>query len=194
VAYYDAIDRYGPDSTQAVVAQSLARVDYERVLRQLHTEGALLGTAGNLSDPARSLLQDAISTDQYYANGFTSQLPQMSREAALARTQMYLPTQISTINELAALDLPTLPIYPQDDRLICTHYCKCHLDIRYLFGEGNFDVYWRMTPEAEHCDDCLQLAAMWNPLPIRGWQIMRAKQLSARELSILKAALLEVAA
>lgn len=188
-AYYNVVERFGADSTQAVVALSLVKVDYERTLRQLHTEAALIGTSGQMTDSARGLLNDMISTDTYYAERFTAQLPQMSREAAVARSQMYLPTQLSTINEMTAVDLPTLPIYPQDSRLICQHWCKCHLDIRYLFGDGNYDVYWRMTPEAEHCDDCLRLAATWNPLQIRANVIVNAKQVSEHDLAMLQAAL-----
>ncbi len=187
--YYNVVERFGADSTQAVVALSLVKVDYERTLRQLHTEAALIGTSGQMNDSARGLLNDMISTDAYYAERFTAQLPQMSREAAVARSQMYLPTQLSTINEMTAVDLPTLPIYPQDNRLECKHWCKCHLDIRYLFGSGNYDVYWRMTPEAEHCDDCLRLAATWNPLQIRSNAIVGAKQMSEHDLQHIKALL-----
>ena len=190
--YYNVVGRFGADSTQAVVALSLVKVDYERTLRQLHTESALIGTSGQMNDSARGLLNDMISTDAYYAERFTAQLPQMSREAAVARSQAYLQAQLSTMNEMSAVDLPTLPIYPQDRRLDCSHTfpaCKCHLDIRYLFGAGNYDVYWRMTPEAEHCDDCLRLAATWNPLQIRSNAIIGAKQMSEHDLQNIKALL-----
>lgn len=188
-AYYNAVERYGADSMQGRVAQSLAKTALERTLRQLHTEAGLLGAGGSLDDGARGVLNDIISTDLYYADNFADSLPKLSRAQALARSQMYLPTQLSTVNEIASLNVPTLPIYPQDERLICGHFCKCTLRIVYLFGQGNFNIYWDINPTAEHCDDCIRLAATWRPLKIRDGEIVQVKAISDADLRHIKALL-----
>jgi hypothetical protein len=66
----------------------------------------------------------------------------------------------------SAYGLPLLPQYPGDGKTECRQGCKCHLEIVPQSGDGNFAVYWRLGT-AEHCGDCLRLAASWNPLRIR---------------------------
>ncbi len=187
--YYDVVDEYGPDSTQALIAQSLARRDLERAVAQNHTAAAVIGAGGDLSNEARSVLDDIIGTDTYYVERFADDLPNLSRAQALVRAQMYVSTQRNTIVDITSLELPTLPIYPKDDRLICEWHCRCDLDIRFLFGAGNFDVYWRLDPAGrEHCEDCERLTLSWNPLEIRKGQIVGMKMVRPRDLEILKAA------
>jgi len=187
--YYDAVDKYGADSTQALVAQSLSRRDLERAIRENHIDAANIGAGGNLTSEAQSVLDDIISTDTYYVERFADDLPSLSRAQALVRSNMYVSTQRNTIADITSLELPTLPIYPKDDRLICQWHCRCDLDIRFLFGKGNFYVYWRLDPLGqEHCDDCLRLAATWDPLQVRGGVIVGAKMLKAHDFEVLKAA------
>lgn len=187
--YYDVVDQYGPGSTQALVAQSLARIDLERAVRMNHIDAAVIGAGGNLSPEAKGVLNDIVSTDTYYVERFADELPGLSRAQAQVRANMYVSTQRNTIQDITSLELPVLPIYPKDSRLICTWHCKCDLDIRFLFGAGNFDVYWRIDPDGrEHCDDCIRLAATWNPLQIRAGRIVNAKMLKPGDLLRLKQA------
>ena len=55
-----------------------------------------------------------------------------------------------------------LPQYPGDGQTACLTNCACYL----TFAEGDYpwivEVTWHLTP-AEHCDDCIALAATWNP-------------------------------
>lgn len=191
--YYNVVDKFGADSTQALVARSLTGADYARALRDLHTQAAVMASdAGNLTDDARSVLDDIIAQDTDYGAGFIDDLPNLSRGQAMARAQMYVNTQRNTINEILALEVPTLPIYPQDDRLECTYHCKCRLDIRFLFGRGNFDIYWVMDVEAEHCESCIALNQEWNPLKIRKGQILSTKEVSAHDIAHLQR-LIEIA-
>jgi len=187
--YYDVVDQFGADSTQAMIAASAARLDLERAVRVNHVDAAVIGAGGDLSTDAKSVLNEIIGTDTYYVERFADDLPKLSREQALVRANMYVSTQRNTITDITSLELPTLPIYPKDSRLICEWHCKCDLDIRFLFGKGNFDVYWRLDPLGqEHCDDCIRLAATWDPLQIRGGVIVGAKMLKAHDFEVLKAA------
>jgi hypothetical protein len=138
-AYYDIVDKYGADSTQALIALSATRLDLERAVRENHIDASIIGAGGDLSADAKGVLQDIISTDTYYVERFTDELPSLSRAQALMRADMYVNTQRNTATEITALEVPTLPIYPRDDRLICQWHCKCDLDIRFLFGSGNYD-------------------------------------------------------
>lgn len=189
-AYYDVVDEFGADSTQALIAQSAARLDLERAVRANHIDAAVIGAGGDLSSEARSVLNDIIGTDTYYVERFADDLPNLSRAQALVRSNMYVSTQRNTIADITSLELPTLPIYPKDDRLICQWHCRCDLDVRFLFGKGNFDVYWRLDPAGiEHCEDCERLAASWDPLEIRAGAIVGTKMLRPRDMEILKTAL-----
>lgn len=55
-----------------------------------------------------------------------------------------------------------LPQVPGDGQTQCLGNCKCYLTVE----EGEYpwivNVTWNMTP-AEHCPDCVTLAAEWNP-------------------------------
>lgn len=188
--YYDVVDKYGADSTQALIAQSAARLDLERAVRDNHIDAAVIGGGGELSADAQGVLQDIISTDTYYVERFADDLPSMSRAQALVRADLYTSTQRNTITEITALEIPTLPIYPKDDRLICQNYCTCDLDIRFLFGNGNADVYWNLDPDVkEACEDCIRLSIQWRPLQIRTGQIIGYKSVKEHDVLVMKSIL-----
>src|SRR5260221_1140941 len=98
--YYDAVDKFGADSTQALVAQSLVRRDLERAVFQNHIDAAVIGGGGQLSDDAPVVLQDIVSTDTYYLERLADDLPTLSRGQALVRGDMYVNTQRDTITEV----------------------------------------------------------------------------------------------
>jgi len=187
-AYYDIVDKYGADSTQALIAQSAARLDLERAVKENHEEAAIIGAGTeNISPDAYGVLNDIVSTDTYYVERFADDLPKLSRGQALVRADLYAGTQRNTITEITALEIPTLPIYPKDSRLICKNFCTCDLDIRFLFGTGNADVYWNLDPDVkEACEDCIRLAAQWRPLQIRAGQIIGYKSVKEHDVMVMK--------
>jgi hypothetical protein len=194
--YYDAVEQYGSGSLQAQVAQSIARRDLERAVYANHVAAARLGSAGgSLTAEAKAVLSDIIGTDTYYVERFADELPDLSLGQALVRANLYVSTQRNTITDITTLELPTLPVYPKDDSLICTWHCKCNLRVSFLFGKGNYDVYWDLDPAGrEHCEDCIRLASTWRPLQIRAGQIVGQKMLRAHDRKILKAAFERLAA
>lgn len=193
--FYNAVDKFGADSIEALVALSLSRRDLERAVRENHIDAAVIGGGGDLSAEAKGILQDIIGQDTYFVERFADDMPRLSRGQALVRANLYVNTQRNTINDIVSLEMPTLPMYPRDARLICTWHCKCDLDVRFLFGKGNFDVIWRLDPLGrEHCDDCLRLAATWRPLQIRGGKILNMKMVRPQDIERLKMAFARMAA
>jgi hypothetical protein len=190
--YYDVVDQFGAGSSRARAAAVLASWDLEQAVRANHIEAAVLGGGGSLSDDAQGVLRDIIGTDTFYVDRFAEDLPKLSRAQALVRANMYVNTQRNTITEITGLELPTLPIYPRDNRLACTWHCKCDLDVRFLFGAGNADVYWNLDQRGgvEHCPDCLRLSASWRPLQIRGGKIVNAKMVRVEDVERIKVALM----
>jgi hypothetical protein len=188
--YFNVVDKFGADTTQATVSASLTRADMRRTLQSLHTEAALIGAGGSISSDQRAFVADVIQQDLGYMDGFMDALPRLSRAAALNRCNSYVATLRSTINELAVYNLPPLPMYPQDERLQCGRHCKCMWDIRPLFGAGNWDLYWRMNVVAEHCPDCRRFAARYSPLQIRGGKVANIKSISEEDLRRIDALIL----
>lgn len=187
-AYFDATDKAAADSPRGRIATTQARLRFLMELGQLHTNAATLAVGGSLTREERGLLSDIINQDRDYANGFIDALPTLSREQAMARCAAYVATIRSTYNEFLAIDLPTLPMYPQDARLRCGRWCKCTMKVVRLGGR-DFDVYWIMDPSAEHCDDCISLATPWQPLQIRSGEIMQARKMTDVDLRRVKALL-----
>lgn len=193
--FYDAVDQYGASSSEAYAAQAAARVALEQAVRENHIDAAVIGGGGQLSENAKGVLQDIIGTDTYFVERFADDLPDLSRAQALVRASLYVSTQRNTMTDIVRLELPTLSIYPKGSRLECTWHCKCDLDVRFLYGNGNYDVYWRLDPDGrEHCDDCLTLSQTWKPLRIRGGVIIGQKMLKAHDLERLKQAFARLAA
>jgi hypothetical protein len=187
--YYEVVDKFGADSIQARVAQSITRADMERVVRQNHIEAMVMGNAStDLTPQAKRELQRIIGQDQAYMNRFMQELPNIPRGAAKVRADMYANTARGTVSQAAAFDLPIeLPVYPRSDSLDCTWHCKCAISVKYLYGEGNANVYWQLdqTGGVEHCRSCVSLAAKWRPLKIRNGVIVGTKSVTEQELAIL---------
>lgn len=193
--YYDAVDAFGADSQEARSALAQARFDLERAVRMNHVDAAVIGGGGNVSPEGMSVLQDIVGTDTYYVERFADDLPRLSRAQALVRADMYVSTQRNTITDITSLELPTLPVYPKDRQLECGHFCTCTLDIRFLFGNGNFDVYWNLDAQVkEACPDCVRLAASWRPLKIRAGKIGGQKMIDPADVEHIRRALAKVAA
>lgn len=62
-----------------------------------------------------------------------------------------------------------LPQVPGDGKTRCRTNCQCRLRYELVHdADGNVvavNVYWELGV-AEHCDDCIGLAARWNPLRV----------------------------
>lgn len=193
-AYFDVVERFGADSIQATIAAPLTRAEMERTLRNVHIQAGLIASAGNPTPGQLRELQALIGSDERYLRGFMDALPKLSREQALVRTNMYAATAKNTVAQVETVDIP-LPIRPRDGQTECTWHCRCALNIVYLFGAGNYNVFWLLdqTGGVEHCADCLRLARVWRPLRIRNGQIVGSKMISDHDFAHLKHALMRAA-
>lgn len=132
---------------------------------------AVIGSGGqNLTQAQTAEARRRFDEQARYMENFIRQIDTMTEEAAVRRAASYTAAIIQSITAVQKLDLPVLPTYPGDPHLECKGYCKCHLDIREGAEAGDWDVYWKLG-RAEHCPDCLYLAASWNPLKIRAGKI-----------------------
>ena len=106
-------------------------------------------------------------TEQYrYLDQFAREIAQgkLSPGQIAMRARMYMDsaTQAYERGRAAARGL-RLPAYPGDGATRCRTRCKCRWDIKET--EAGYVCYWRLG-RAEHCDDCLRNAAIYNPLTI----------------------------
>lgn len=146
-------------------------------LRNLHFTAYASGVGGldNLTPEDVRRIQQKIAEQEQYLENWVGELAvqaadgtEVSRGRVLQRAMLYAGNANSTYYEgaQAAIGMPPLPQYPGDGQTECRTNCKCTLRITKLPGNGNFDVTWVLAT-AEHCIDCVRLAADWNPLRIR---------------------------
>lgn len=183
-AYYDVFDHPATgvfsgirDRIARFAARNNAEESLQDTLHQAHYGAATLAQNGHLSPDAEQRVRAIIDEQTNYLRGFIDALPDLTREAALARARSYLSAIVQTYSEVATLDLPTLPHQPGDRDLACKGFCKCRLRVVRL-NERDADVYWDLDFDAEHCPDCIALSTAWNPLQIRNRKIINEKQLS----------------
>lgn len=171
--YYDALDNTATNTPLGKIRMGAARaivyVKYRRALARAIDAAALLAVGDAMTGAQRAEIIYAKNEQDQYAQGFLDSLPKLTVDQALARAASYLPSILQIYSALQIHDVPTLPIEPGDGQTYCGHWCKCTLDVRK--AEQDFDIYWTLHP-AEHCEDCLKMAALWKPLRIRNGVII----------------------
>lgn len=186
-AYFDRVSAVeGKTGPFAEVQRTLARTQVRNAFKRAIT--AQLDRAVTLSREAGFLPSYAdytrIKDEQFaYADGFMDVLPDLTEDAALARSASYTPAILRLFTEAQADTVPPLPIYPGGADLICGSFCKCHLNIVTKAGKGNFDVYW-VLGKAEHCPSCVSLSEQWNPLPIRDGKVPDGTRFDWKKMAI----------
>lgn len=82
-----------------------------------------------------------------------------------------------------------LPSMPSDDSTQCAEFhrrCNCKWDVVPIDpSKGDFDAYWLLGPDADdvhidedivlergHCQTCIVRSEGWNPIRIRGWDLL----------------------
>jgi hypothetical protein len=157
-------------------------------LERLMADAALVATDGY---PVRGVqaeeLRRRFETQARFMRQFCQQIDGLSEAQALARAASYTSAIVQVVPNVETATL-RLPIRPGDKRLECKGFCKCHLDVRAL-APGDWDVTWMLDPVAEHCGDCIRLAATWTPLRIRNGQIEKGVEVGPEELKMLRIAL-----
>lgn len=149
------------------------------LLARYHVAALMVGM-GQTAVPTDgiALLAGNIANQFGYLDNFATEVAaaEAFRSAWRARAQMYVNSAGAEFWEgyvyrQAGRFLP-LPAVPKDGTSICLSNCRCGLRIVVVDAErGDYDVYWELNP-AEHCQTCIERAAQWNPLQIRGGMLM----------------------
>jgi hypothetical protein len=172
-AYYAEMEGVNPTSIRGRVAAALAirraSASFKSALKEAMTVAGVLATGGNLSGEQRAQILYALQDQIGYADGFMAALPGLTRDQALARASSYLPSILHVYSDLQVYDIPELPVMPGDGQTICQAWCRCTL--RIAKSGNDYDVSWQLGI-AEHCEDCVQLSELWNPLRIRNGVII----------------------
>ena len=144
--------------------------EMRRVLKDVHTASYLFGRGGRNMMTRRDWGSlGGILRNQYrYLHRFAQDVAagRLSRRMIRARARMYAEAASQSFERAKVRTQGLtykLPQYPGDGRTQCLSNCKCYLDVRETAREWR--VYWRLRP-AEHCPDCVDLAARWSPLVI----------------------------
>lgn len=170
---------------QSYVARAKLREDIRYLIVQAHVDAATSALGRPLDALDMPAVRAIVNRELAAAEGFIYAIDGMEEKDALHRAALYQYAVEQTRSIMGAIEIPiALPIMPGDRRLACKGFCRCHLDITKLAGEGNFDVIWVMNPEAEHCEDCRQLAQEWTPLKIRKGVIVSIKAVSTHDRNV----------
>lgn len=139
-----------------------------RLVAETNTRYAL--TNGALSEADRQRLQERLRRELDFLDGFRRDIEagKLTPAQIKARARLYLDTAQISLQErmIAAAGLPAMPAMPRDWTTICRSGCMCTWRFERLGGDGNWNARWLLRP-AEHCDTCLNRAALWNPIEIR---------------------------
>lgn len=118
-------------------------------------------------------IQKQLTVQEPYIHRFVAQLSQpernYSKKALLARTSLYAHSADEWVERgfFKAQRLPDLPFYPKA-WTECRHHCHCTWRFERVSGRPNdYEVYWVLDPEVEHCRTCQNRARYCNPLHIR---------------------------
>lgn len=144
---------------------------HERMRREidiLHRTLYRAGVGRDLTPADRARIQARVDEQWRYLQGFYDDVAagRQSPQQIARRARLYLDAGKTSLQQaaVARFGMPELPVYP-GQRSDCLTACKCGWEVRTV--DGGWDAYWRLRP-AEHCDQCVRRAAVWNPLRIRG--------------------------
>jgi len=126
-------------------------------------------TGGLIASQNRYLLGFLQRIREQQANGVFSE----KQTAMIARMYMSSSTRAFEMATTAARGLPTLPRYPGDGQTRCLTNCRCRWKI--TDRRSDWLCYW-VLGAAEHCEDCIELARLYNPLIIPKPIEMRIKR------------------
>lgn len=166
----DALERVYPRGVAAWEAE------LERALRDYHAAAYLAGSGARTPDqvrpPARVAIERDIATQLAYLRRFGVTIRENAtwEKGWKTRAQSYADA-IQVPYWRGRTKMLPLPAMPGEGSQCLTH-CRCSWEIVTVDAAANdYDCYWRMS-DAEHCQTCLERAATWSPLEIRGGRLI----------------------
>lgn len=157
--------------TDEMINGEITRQTWERLMRENIANNMTglyaFGRGGqNMMLPSdKQSLRDMISAQNDFLRQFSVAIRdgQLSPAQVRMRARMYMGagTQGYSYAKSRTFGSPILPQYPGDGQTRCLSNCQCHLE--YDYQEFDVLVFW-VLGRAEHCPDCVALAASWSPL------------------------------
>jgi len=165
-------------------------------LKSEHLAQYMAGRGGKAQMTQRDYgIVGAILKKQYqFLDDFAKDIAagKLSPAQIAARARMYIESAHQSFwrGRAEALGLPRLPTYPGQGDTQCLTRCRCELKIEEVRTPGGtlmgWNVTWVLDPLAQevHCEDCPQLADVWNPLWVpAGMDSQAAEKWRAAELA-----------
>jgi hypothetical protein len=125
------------------------------------------GGRGNMTPSDWGKIGRMLQGQEKYLRNFAADIyaGDVSKAQAAVRAAMYAGSsrQAFEAGKAAELGMPDLPQYPGDGGTVCKTNCACSWAI--VEVEGGWDCTWTLGA-AEHCPDCVELAAQWAPLHV----------------------------
>ena len=165
------------------------------LIRQHQLAAAVIASGGadQVTPQTMALAQRQVDTQLAYFERWKAELLQQavdgklpSAEAIAARAKLYGRAAKTTAEQTstAALGVPPLPWYVGQGSP-CRVNCKCRWDIEVLdVVNANFDCYWYVNEEAEHCPVCVMRSRVANPLRVRRGRIVDPERYQAAGLFV----------
>jgi hypothetical protein len=140
-------------------------------LQSAHTAQYAFGRGGisQVSEADRARIAATLDSQFEYLHGFASAIHagELSEAQISSRADLYLnaTTMSYERGRMAAHGDLELDQVPGDGSTECGSNCLCSLDIQET--DTGWEVTWQLDdPASGSCDDCLALAAEWNPLVV----------------------------
>jgi hypothetical protein len=153
-------------NTSDVISIQRWTLDMRAQIKSAYVNEYLLGRGGikNMTQADWGRIGGMLKNQYHYLNNFAADIAKgMSPEQIALRARMYIDSATQAYERAQAISKGLdLPAYPGDGTTECRSNCKCHWEI--ITGEDAYSCYWRLEPQAEHCDTCDARSGMWNPL------------------------------
>lgn len=194
--YIENFDARATDLASQLHSGALTPSMWEQAMRQeikdLHTGAVCISRGGDWRTVTQSdwgRLGGHIRKQYQYLHRYAQQVQQKALEAEQPGGKFYSEKYLQWRSKLyggnarasfyRGMALNLLPQIPGDGTTQCGPSCRCELQFEEGDEPGLILVYWIMHPEAEHCPDCENLAATWNP-----YELWLPIGISAREWAI----------
>lgn len=185
--YIPTFQKETNDITEQLINGTISSEQWYQAIKKellnlyLTSASAGAGNVRNLEPDTMKEISKKLREQDKYLRKFKDQLDRQLREnqklekdKILRRLMLYSPTATEIVERSANRNIgrPSLPFYPKQ-KTICKNNCKCNwrwVDID--AQKGDWDVFWDLTDEAEHCETCLRRAEKCNPIKIRDFKII----------------------
>lgn len=166
------VDRLSNDLQMNTISPSDWQSQMEIVLAQFHQAAFMVGQTDPTIPPAAiAMITSTVQAELNFLSAFTAQIQSAEEFQAgwKARARQYAGAIKTSYwrGKTKMLPLPAMPAQGTQ----CDGNCGCRWRIVTIDEEnGDYDCYW-IREKKDNCQTCIQRAARWSPLRIRGGAI-----------------------